>query len=92
MRMQPMNKMAFKTRDGGKLDAYVTLPAGASKTNRVPLIVLPHGGPWVRDSWGFNGEVQYLASLGYAVLQPNYRGSLGYDWVFPRASSQASSP
>jgi acetyl esterase/lipase len=82
-RMQPMNVMAFKTRDGGKLDAYVTLPAGASKTNRVPLIVLPHGGPWVRDTWGFNGEVQYLASLGYAVLQPNYRGSLGYDWVFP---------
>lgn len=82
-RMQPMNVMAFKARDGIKLDAFVTLPAGASKTNRVPLVVLPHGGPWVRDAWGFNAEVQFLASRGYAVLQPNYRGSPGYDWRFP---------
>jgi dipeptidyl aminopeptidase/acylaminoacyl peptidase len=46
---------------------------------------LPHGGPWVRDSWGFHArnEAQFLASRGYAVLQPNYRGSEGYDWMFP---------
>jgi dipeptidyl aminopeptidase/acylaminoacyl peptidase len=45
--------------------------------------VLAHGGPWARDTWGFNGEVQFLASRGYAVVQPNYRGSDGYDWMFP---------
>jgi acetyl esterase/lipase len=82
-RMQPMSTLKFKTRDGRQLDAYLTLPAGASKKNPPPLIVLPHGGPWARDTWGYNGETQFLASRGYAVLQPNYRGSLGYGWMFP---------
>ncbi len=81
-RMQRMQVMQFKTRDGHMLDAYLTLPAGASKQHPAPLIVLPHGGPYVRDTWGFDGEVQFLASRGYAVLQPNYRGSTGYDWMF----------
>ncbi len=84
-RMQPVNIIQFKTRDGRRLDAYLTLPAGASKDHPPPLVVLPHGGPWVRDSWGFyaRNEAQFLASRGYAVLQPNYRGSEGYDWMFP---------
>lgn len=82
-RMQPTNILSFKTRDGGKLDAYVTLPAGTSKKTPAPLVVLPHGGPWVRDTWGFNAEAQFLASRGFAVMQPNYRGSPGYDWQFP---------
>ena len=82
-RMQPMNAIKFKTRDGRQLDAYLTLPAGASKANPPPLVVLPHGGPWVRDTWGFDGEAQFLASRGYAVMQPNYRGSTGYGWMFP---------
>jgi dipeptidyl aminopeptidase/acylaminoacyl peptidase len=82
-RMRPMNVITYKTRDGHQLDAYVTMPAGASKSNPPPLVVLPHGGPWVRDTWGFDGQVQFLASKGYAVLQPNYRGSSGYDWMFP---------
>jgi dipeptidyl aminopeptidase/acylaminoacyl peptidase len=82
-RMRPMNVIKFKTRDGRHLDAYLTLPAGASKKNPPPLVVLPHGGPWARDGWGFNGEVQFLASRGYAVLQPNYRGSNGCCWMFP---------
>jgi len=82
-RMQEMNMMKFKTRDGRQLDAYVTLPAGATKENPPPLVVLPHGGPWVRDNWGFDAEAQFLASHGYAVLQPNYRGSTGYGWMFP---------
>lgn len=81
-RMQPMNMLKFKTRDGFKLDAYLTLPAGASKENPPPLVVLPHGGPFLRDTWGFDPEVQFLASRGYAVLQPNYRGSTGYGWMF----------
>jgi len=84
-RMQPQNTIKFKTRDGRHLDAYVTMPAGASKKNPPPLVVLPHGGPWARDSWGFNREAQFLASRGYAVLQPNYRGSNGYTWMFPEA-------
>ena len=82
-RMRPMQMIKFKTRDGHRLDAYVTLPDGASKAHPAPLVVLSHGGPWVRDTWGFDGEVQFLASRGYAVLQPNYRGSPGYDWMFP---------
>jgi dipeptidyl aminopeptidase/acylaminoacyl peptidase len=82
--MQPMNVIKFKTRDGRQLDAYLTLPAGATKQNPPPLIVLSHGGPWLRDTWGFDGEVQFLASRGYAVLQPNYRGSTGYNWMFPK--------
>ena len=84
-RMQEMNMMKFKTRDGRQLDAYVTLPAGATKENPPPLVILAHGGPWVRDSWGFDREVQFLASRGYAVMQPNYRGSTGYGWMFPEA-------
>ncbi len=83
-RMQPMNVMRFKTRDGHQLDAYLTLPAGATKQNPPPLVVLSHGGPWLRDNWGFDGEVQFLASRGYAVLQTNYRGSTGYNWMFPK--------
>jgi len=81
-RMQPMGVINYKSRDGHALEGYFTLPAGASKANPAPLVVLPHGGPWVRDSWGYDGEVQFLASRGYAVFQPNYRGSLGTQWRF----------
>lgn len=86
-RMQPMSVIKFKTRDGRQLDAYVTMPTGASKANPPPMIVLPHGGPSTRDSWGFNPEVQFLANRGYAVLQPNYRGSPGYNWMFPQGAA-----
>ncbi|HEY4989513.1 MAG TPA: prolyl oligopeptidase family serine peptidase, partial [Opitutaceae bacterium] len=82
-RMLPENIIRFKTRDGFGLDAYLTLPAGTSKDHPAPLIVLPHGGPFVRDNWGFDGEAQFLASRGYAVLKPNYRASPGYQWMFP---------
>jgi dipeptidyl aminopeptidase/acylaminoacyl peptidase len=82
-RMQPESIIRFKTRDGRQLDAYLTLPAGASKEHPAPMVVVPHGGPWVRDDWGFDGEAQFLASRGYAVLKPNYRGSPGYSWMFP---------
>lgn len=82
-RMSAMNTIKVKTRDGKTIDAYVTLPKGATKENPPPLVVLSHGGPWARDYWGYNGEVQFLASRGYAVLQTNYRGSTGSDWQFP---------
>ena len=82
-RMQAMQILPFKTRDGHRLDSYLTLPAGASKTNPAPLVVLCHGGPWARDTWGFDSEAQFLAYHGYAVLQPNYRGSTGSVGRFP---------
>lgn len=82
-RMRPEVLRKYKTRDGLTMDYYLTLPAGASKEHPVPLIVLPHGGPWARDSWGFDGEAQFFASRGYAVMKPNYRGSTGYNWMYP---------
>lgn len=84
-RMQGMQVLKYSTKDGHRFDAYVTVPNGASKTNKVPLLVLPHGGPWARSSWGYGAEAQFFASRGYAVIQPNYRGSLGYDWKFTDA-------
>lgn len=88
-RMRPMQIVKFKTRDGHRLDAYLTLPAGASKQNPPPMVVLPHGGPYSRNTWGFDPQVQFFASRGYAVLQPNYRGSPGYGWMFPREDDWA---
>lgn len=63
--------------DGTKVPAYLTLPPGSSGRN-LPAIVMPHGGPSARDEWGFDWLAQYFAHQGYAVLQPNYRGSWGY--------------
>jgi len=82
-RMMAESIIRFKTRDGRQLDAYLTMPAGASKAHPAPLVVVPHGGPWARDNWGFDPEAQFLASRGYAVLKPNYRASPGYAWMFP---------
>ncbi len=82
-RMRPMTFLSYKNRDGVAIDGYLTLPAGASKESPAPLVVLAHGGPWARDTWGFDAEAQFLASRGYAVFQPNYRGSVGTQWRFP---------
>ena len=80
--VQPMQPVSYPARDGLTIHGYLTLPAGAAG-HRVPLIIHPHGGPYgVRDEWGFDPEVQFLASRGYAVLQPNYRGSGGYGLDF----------
>ncbi|SDS00440.1 Dipeptidyl aminopeptidase/acylaminoacyl peptidase [Opitutus sp. GAS368] len=68
-------------RDGLPLHGYLTLPAGGGRKN-LPLVMLVHGGPWVRDVWGFDPLVQFLANRGYAVLQINYRGSTGYGLEF----------
>ena len=84
-RMQPMSVLRFKTRDGKHFDAYVTLPKGATKQNPPPLVVLPNG----RSAWGFNIDAQFLASRGYAVLQPNHRGLSGYNWQYPEEDEWA---
>jgi len=73
--------VTYQSRDGLTIRAYLTLPPGGAERG-LPLVVLPHGGPFLRDSWAFNPEVQFLASRGYAVLQPNYRGSTGYGRAF----------
>jgi acetyl esterase/lipase len=68
----------YKARDGLEIPALLTLPPGG-KTTGLPLVVLVHGGPWVRGaSWGWRADRQFLASRGYAVLEPEYRGSTGY--------------
>jgi acetyl esterase/lipase len=82
-RMRPMHSFSYRARDGVVVEAYLTLPAGTAKGRPAPLVVFPHGGPWLRDAWGFNPWVQFLASRGYAVFQPNYRGSPGYTWRYP---------
>ena len=66
----------YAARDGVEIPAYLTLPIGAAQP--LPAIVFPHGGPWARDTWGFHNVVQFLANRGYAVLQPNFRGSTGF--------------
>jgi dipeptidyl aminopeptidase/acylaminoacyl peptidase len=84
-RMAEMKPIHFTARDGLTLQGYLSLPVGSSGKN-LPLVLNPHGGPWTRDEWGFNPEVQFLASRGYAVLQVNYRGSTGYGRKFWEAS------
>lgn len=70
----------YTSRDGLTIHGYLTLPKGFTPetANSLPVIINPHGGPWARDSWGFNPEIQFLANRGYAVFQMNFRGSTGY--------------
>ena len=71
----------FTARDGLTLHGYLTLP-NVETPAKLPMIVHPHGGPWVRDDWGFDSRVQYMANRGFAVLQINFRGSSGYGLTF----------
>jgi dipeptidyl aminopeptidase/acylaminoacyl peptidase len=75
--MAEMKPIKYMSRDGLTIHGYLTLPIGVEAKN-LPVVVNPHGGPWARDEWGFNPEVQLLANRGYAVLQMNFRGSTGY--------------
>ena len=84
-RMAAMKPITYTTRDGLIVHGYLTVPNGVEPKN-LPLIVHPHGGPWFRDGWGFDPEVQFLASRGYGVLQMNFRGSTGYGRKFWEAS------
>ena len=80
-----MKPVEYKSRDGLTIHGYLTLPKGVAAKN-LPVVVNVHGGPWARDRWGFNPEVQFLANRGYAVFQPNFRGSTGYGRKFWEAS------
>lgn len=81
-----MRPIRYEARDGLEIPAYLTLPEGVSAEN-LPLVVNPHGGPWARDSWGYDATAQFLANRGYAVLQPNFRGSTGYGKEFLAAGN-----
>jgi dienelactone hydrolase len=83
--MSEMQSIEYKSRDGLLIHAYLTIPR-ALNPNELPVIIYPHGGPLKRDKWGFDEEVQFLVSLGYAVFQPNFRGSTGYGRKFWEAS------
>ncbi len=80
-----MKPISYTSRDGLTIHGYLTVPRGMEAKN-LPVVINPHGGPWARDSWRFNPEVQFLASRGYAVLQMNFRGSVGYGRKFWEAS------
>jgi dipeptidyl aminopeptidase/acylaminoacyl peptidase len=76
----------YKSSDGLEIPAYLTLPKGVPAKD-LPLVVFPHGGPWARDNWGYGTFPQFFANRGYAVLQPNFRGSTGYGKKFLNAGN-----
>lgn len=79
--LAPVKPVSVKASDGTLIPGYLTLPVGSTGKG-LPAIVMPHGGPSARDEWGFDWLAQYFAHQGFAVLQPNYRGSAGFgdDW------------
>jgi dipeptidyl aminopeptidase/acylaminoacyl peptidase len=82
--VSPIRPFRYKASDGLEIAGYLTLPHGGNSKG-LPLVVLPHGGPASRDVLGFDWMAQALASRGYAVMQPNFRGSDGYGWAFMAA-------
>jgi dipeptidyl aminopeptidase/acylaminoacyl peptidase len=81
-----MKPITYPSSDGMQIPAFLTLPRGVPAKN-LPLVVHPHGGPWSRDTWGYRSIAQFLANRGYAVLQPNFRGSTGYGKKFLNAAN-----
>jgi dipeptidyl aminopeptidase/acylaminoacyl peptidase len=82
-----MQSIVYQSSDGTNISAYLTMPKGFASKN-LPVIILPHDGPWSRDKWGFNNVVQWLANRGYAVLQMNFRGSAGFGKKFLNAGNK----
>jgi dipeptidyl aminopeptidase/acylaminoacyl peptidase len=76
-----MKPVTYKSSDGLEIPAYLILPKGVPAKN-LPALIIPHGGPWGRDQWGYNPLAQFFANRGYAVLMPNFRGSTGYGRKF----------
>jgi dipeptidyl aminopeptidase/acylaminoacyl peptidase len=83
--LAPMQPVSYKSADGLTINGYLTTPVGVPRRN-LPLVLVVHGGPWARDTWGYDPEAQLLANRGYAVLQINYRGSTGYGKAFYNAA------
>jgi dipeptidyl aminopeptidase/acylaminoacyl peptidase len=84
--LAPMTSITYRSSDGLEIPAYLTLPKGVPASN-LPLVLFPHGGPWARDEWGYHPYAQFLANRGYAVLQPNFRGSTGFGKKFLNAGN-----
>lgn len=82
-----MKPVRYEARDGLEIPAYLTLPKGIEHKN-LPTVLFVHGGPWARDYWGYSSIAQFLANRGYAVLQPNFRGSTGYGKTFLNAGNK----
>ncbi len=82
-----MEPISFQSRDGLKIRGYLTLPQGAPRSN-LPMVLNVHGGPWHRDTWGYDAEAQWLSNRGYACLQVNFRGSTGYGKRFLNAGDR----
>ncbi|MFI5156346.1 MAG: S9 family peptidase [Chitinophagales bacterium] len=82
-----MEPIVYQSSDGASISGYLTMPKGLGAKN-LPVIILPHGGPWESDRWGFNHIVQWLANRGYAVLQMNFRGSAGFGKKFLNAGNK----
>jgi dipeptidyl aminopeptidase/acylaminoacyl peptidase len=82
-----MQAVRYTARDGMEIPAYLTLPKGVESSN-LPVVIYPHGGPWARDNYGYDAMAQFLANRGYAVLQPNFRGSTGYGKAFLNAGNR----
>jgi dipeptidyl aminopeptidase/acylaminoacyl peptidase len=76
-----MEPFSFTARDGTEIHGYLTFPPGVERRD-LPAVLMVHGGPWARDSWGFNAEAQWLANRGYVSVQVNFRGSTGYGKEF----------
>ncbi len=85
--LAPMKAVHYKSSDGLEIPAYLTLPKAVTPKN-LPVVIFPHGGPWARDNWGYNPFAQFWANRGYAVLQPNFRGSTGYGKKFIDAGNK----
>jgi dipeptidyl aminopeptidase/acylaminoacyl peptidase len=84
--LHKMEPVVIPARDGLRLNGYLTRPGADAGTGRLPLVLVIHGGPYARDTWGFNSTHQWLADRGYAVLSVNYRGSTGYGKAFVTAA------
>ena len=85
--LSTMTTVRYPSSDGLEIPAYLTIPKGTSGRN-MPAIVLPHGGPWARDDWGYDSLAQFLSNRGYVVLQPNFRGSTGFGKKFVNAGNK----
>lgn len=82
-----LKPIRYKSSDGLEIPAYLALPRGLAPKN-LPTVILPHGGPWARDRWGYDSITQFLTNRGYAVLSPNFRGSTGYGKKFLDAGNR----